>query len=96
MGIFDPPTFETAMEGIKAWDRSVKNMPLLSDQMRGMKDGQQTWSTTHDWSAVRDGLRLLGLLKELPPTCDDGWRIPTTEITELGCEVRAALQSPTK
>ena len=98
MGIFDPPTFETAMEGIKAWDRSVKNMPLLSEQMRIMKDGPQTWSTTHDWPAVREQFRSLGLVKDLPATVyGDRWRVPTTEITELGRKVRDALQaSPTK
>lgn len=92
MGIFDLPNFKSAMEGIQSWDRQSLRRPLLSEQMRLMKDGPQTWSTTHDWPAVRDQLKLLGLVKDLPATVDDdGWIIPTTEITELGRQVRAGL-----
>lgn len=95
MSIFDPPTFETAMDGIRSSDRAVRSLPLLSEQMRLMQDGPATWSTTHSWPTVREQLKLLGLVKALPATVDNGWVIPTTEITELGREVRAALSTPT-
>lgn len=89
--ILGPRTVASAMEGIRNWDRRAGSMPLLSEQLSLMKDGAQTWSTTHSWPAVRDAMTRLGLVLALEPLRDDGFIFPRTEITELGREVRAEL-----
>jgi hypothetical protein len=91
--ILGPRTVETAMAGIRNWDRRAGDMPLLSEQLLLTKDGPSTWSTTHTWPSVRSAMTRLGLVRELTPLREDGWVFPRTEITDLGREVRALLSS---
>lgn len=91
VGLFGPPTVASAMQGIQNWDRRAGSMPLLSDCLLGMKDGPQTWSTTHSWPSVRSAMLSLGLARELKPLREGVWVTPRTEITELGRAVRDAI-----
>lgn len=61
------------------------------EQMAWMRDGPVLWSVTHQWPSHRDALESAGLVRALPKTPIDGFLHPTTEITELGRAVRAAL-----
>ena len=91
MSIFGPRTLATAMEAIRAWDKTARSLPLLSEQIARMPDGPQSWSTTHSWPSVREALRRAGLVDDLPSEAFNGHHVPMTQITELGREVRAAL-----
>jgi hypothetical protein len=77
------------MHVIMEWDRQARSMPLLSEQIARMPDGPQSWSTTHTWPSVLNAMRSAGLLVELPSEYYNGWKVPMTEIAELGREVRA-------
>ncbi|MER9912858.1 hypothetical protein NKJ71_19720 [Mesorhizobium sp. M0050] len=90
-GFFAPPTMASAMQGIANWDRRAGSLPLLSACLLGMKDGPQTWSSTHSWPSVRSAMVSLGLARELEPLREGGWITPRTQITDLGIEVRAAI-----
>ncbi len=89
--ILGPRNFASAMLAIQDWDRRAGSRPLLSEQIVGMKDGPMSWSTTHSWPSVRSAMVSAGLVRELDPDHLNGWRIPMTEITDLGREVRDAL-----
>lgn len=91
-GFLNPQTFSAALEIIQNWDRQAGNLPLLSEQIATMLDGPQSWSTTHNWPAVRNTMQSAGLIVNLPHENVDGWRVPMTEITELGREVRSHFQ----
>jgi hypothetical protein len=86
--ILGPRTFASAMQAIQTWDRQARSMPLLSEQIAWMPDGPKSWSTTHNWPSVLNAMRSAGLLVELPSQSYNGWKVPMTEITELGREVR--------
>lgn len=94
--ILGPRNFASAMVAIQNWDRRPGSMPLLSEQIVSMKDGPMSWSTTHSWPSVRSALVSAGLVRELAPDHFNGWRVPMTEITDLGREVRNALVAQTR
>ncbi|RWO06335.1 MAG: hypothetical protein EOS07_22110 [Mesorhizobium sp.] len=95
--ILGPRTAQSAMSGIRNWDRKAGSMPLLSEQLLLMRDGPMTWSTTHTWPSVREAMISLGLARELDHIREsDGWITPRTEITEIGREVRAELRAIAK
>lgn len=94
--ILGPRNFASAMAAIRNWDRRPGSMPLLSEQIAAMKDGPMSWSTTHSWPSVRGALVSAGLVRELEPDHFNGWRVPMTEITDLGREVRDALAARTR
>jgi len=87
----NPKTFETAVERIKVWDKNAGDMPLLSEQVKLLRDDQMTWSLTHNWPAVMNAMVSMGLIREASTKVEFGFRRTTTEITELGKEVRSHL-----
>ncbi len=92
--ILGPRTFASAMQVIQEWDRQARSMPLLSEQIARMPDGPKSWSTTHAWPSVLNAMQSAGLLVELPSEYQNGWKVPMTEITELGREVREHFAKP--
>jgi len=91
--ILGPRTFATAMRVIEDWDRTARSMPLLSEQIARMPDGPQSWSTTHTWPSVLTAMKSAGLLVELPSEYYNGCKVPMTEITDLGRDVREHFAS---
>ena len=96
MNWLKPKNFDSALEVIRNWDKNARSLPLLSEQVFNMKDGIQAWSTTHSWPSVRNALVSVGIVEDVGTDNFNGFRVPLTEITDLGKEVRSHLQSQSK
>lgn len=81
---------EATIAQMRQRDRHAGNGPWLTEQAAIMGDTLH-WSTTHSWPSIRTEMIDLGVVRVIAAPKGDFFG-GVTEITDLGREVRAALQ----